>query len=92
MEVPAAAKTRACRMGVCAAWTTLVGILLSGPLAILLLHELRPQPPWQDAELWNVLVFGMSILVLLALKQRLRGAEVRAPVRRHLIRVHAGHA
>jgi len=52
MKVPATATSTACRTGIYAAAITLLGILLSGPLAILLLAKLHPQPPWQDAELF----------------------------------------
>jgi hypothetical protein len=52
MKVPATATAMACRTGIYAATTASLGILLSGPPAILLLAKLHPQPPWQDAELF----------------------------------------
>jgi hypothetical protein len=42
----------ACRTGIYAATATLIGLLLSGPPAIVVLAELHPQPPWQGAEVF----------------------------------------
>jgi hypothetical protein len=50
MNAPTTAKIRACRMGMWSAFSTLIGILLSGPLAVLVLAKLHPQPAWQNAE------------------------------------------
>ena len=45
-----AANARACRWGARAAICTLLGIVVSGPLAVLVLSLVHPQPPWSDAE------------------------------------------
>ena len=45
-----AATMRACRWGAHSAICTLLGIVVSGPLAVLVLSLLHPQPPWTDAE------------------------------------------
>jgi len=49
MTTPSAT-IQTCRWGANAAICTLVGIVVSGPLAILVLSLLRPQPAWSDAE------------------------------------------
>ena len=40
------------RAAVLAALGTLIGILLSGPVAVALVSVTHPQPPWRDAELF----------------------------------------
>ena len=45
-----AATVPACRWGAHAAICTLFGIVVSGPLAVLVLSVVRPQPAWSDAE------------------------------------------
>ena len=40
------------RLGMAAAITTLLGIVVSGPLALLVVNATHPQPPWQDAALY----------------------------------------
>ena len=45
-----AATRQACRWGERAATCTLCGIVISGPMAVVLLAFLHPQPPWKDAE------------------------------------------
>jgi hypothetical protein len=40
------------RFAMAAAFATLVGIVVSGPLALLLVNATHPQPPWQDAALF----------------------------------------
>jgi hypothetical protein len=52
MKVPANTRTAACQTGIYASVATLIGILLSGPLAMLLLAKIHPQPPWQGAEVF----------------------------------------
>jgi hypothetical protein len=52
MDTPSAATIKACRTGIWAASSTLVGIMLSGPLALVALTKLHPQPAWQDAEVF----------------------------------------
>jgi hypothetical protein len=52
MKAPSTAAITACRMGMWAAFSTVIGALLSGPLALIVLARLHPQPPWQDAELF----------------------------------------
>jgi len=42
----------ACRVGAFGAACTLVGILLSGPLALLAINATHPQPPWAGAEVF----------------------------------------
>jgi hypothetical protein len=44
------AEAISCRLGAWGALSTLVGILLSGPLAILWLEKTHPQPAWRGAE------------------------------------------
>jgi hypothetical protein len=44
------ATVQACRWGARAAICTLCGIVVSGPLAILVLSFVHPQPPWSDPE------------------------------------------
>ena len=46
---PAAADDRAHRTGRLAALGALLGVLLSGPLAVALVNATHPQPPWRDA-------------------------------------------
>jgi hypothetical protein len=43
---------RATRVGIYGAALILAGILLSGPLALLLVNATHPQPPWQGPELF----------------------------------------
>ena len=38
------------RLGIAGAILTIVGVLASGPLAVLLVQATHPQPPWADAE------------------------------------------
>ncbi len=45
------ADVQACRWGACASICTLVGIVLPGPLALVLLSAVHPQPPWTNAEI-----------------------------------------
>jgi hypothetical protein len=52
MKVHVTSASTACRTGIYAAMATLIGLLLSGPPAIVLLAELHPQPPWQGAEVF----------------------------------------
>ena len=40
------------RLGMAAAITTLLGIVVSGPLALLVVNATHPQPPWQNAALY----------------------------------------
>ena len=40
------------RLGMAAAITTLLGIVVSGPLVLLVVNATHPQPPWQDAALY----------------------------------------
>ncbi len=40
------------RLGMAAALTTLLGIVVSGPLALLVVNATHPQPPWRDAAFW----------------------------------------
>jgi hypothetical protein len=42
----------ACRVGLHAAWATLLGILLSGPLAVAVVNLTHPQPSWDGAALF----------------------------------------
>jgi hypothetical protein len=42
----------ASRVGLHAAWGTLLGILLSGPLAVAVVNLTHPQPPWGGAALF----------------------------------------
>lgn len=44
------ATQEACRWGERAAICTLLGIVVSGPIAVVLLALFHPQPPWKDAE------------------------------------------
>ncbi len=44
--------TSANRIGIYGASLTLFGILVSGPLALLIVNATHPQPPWQGAELF----------------------------------------
>jgi hypothetical protein len=44
-----ARQASACRLGARAAAGVLIGILLSGPVAVGLVNALHPQPPWQGA-------------------------------------------
>ena len=53
-EGPASDNARAYRMGRVAAFGTLLGIALSGPLAVALVIGTHPQPPWRDAELFLI--------------------------------------
>jgi len=46
------AAVHACRWGAHAAVSAMVGIVVSGPLALILLSLLAPQPPWSDAEVF----------------------------------------
>jgi hypothetical protein len=39
----------ACRLGTAGAVAALVGVVLSGPLALLVVNATHPQPPWLDA-------------------------------------------
>jgi hypothetical protein len=52
VKTPTTATMKACRMGMWSALCTLLGTLLSGPLAVIVLAKLHPQPPWQGAELF----------------------------------------
>lgn len=45
-----AATAQACLWGAYASICTLLGIVVSGPLAIIVLSMMSPQPPWSDAE------------------------------------------
>jgi hypothetical protein len=47
---PPAATLQTCRWGANAAICTLLGVVISGPLAVLVLSFVHPQPPWRDAE------------------------------------------
>jgi len=51
-EAAPARRASACRMGTSAAAGVLVGILLSGPVAVGLVNATHPQPPWQDARVF----------------------------------------
>ncbi len=42
----------ASRIGLHAAWATLLGIVLSGPLAVAVVNLTHPQPPWGSAALF----------------------------------------
>jgi MFS family permease len=46
------AEQRARRLGAVAAASTLLGIVVSGPLALLVVNATHPQPPWQGPELY----------------------------------------
>jgi len=48
-QEPAADNQRAYRTGSLAALGALLGVLLSGPLAVVLVNATHPQPPWRDA-------------------------------------------
>jgi hypothetical protein len=37
------------RLGIAGAAATLAGVILSGPVALGVVHAVRPQPPWHDA-------------------------------------------
>ena len=50
MQHRAAAAAEASRLGIHATWSTLIGIVLSGPLALAVLATTHPQPPWRNAE------------------------------------------
>jgi len=50
MRAPNTTTIKACRIGMGAAFCTLVGLVLSGPLAVVVLGKLHPQPAWQGAE------------------------------------------
>lgn len=52
----------ACRLGALGARTTLVGVLLSGPLSVLLVESTHPQPPWQGPELFAMSFHPVQIL------------------------------
>ncbi len=47
-----ACSTNGCRAGIYGAVGTLLGVLLSGPLAVALVAATRPQPPWHGAEVF----------------------------------------
>jgi hypothetical protein len=44
--------TNTCRVGIYSAAGTLLGILLSGPLAFAVVNATHPQPPWKSAEVF----------------------------------------
>jgi hypothetical protein len=44
---------RASRTGALAALSTLIGIVLSGPPALIVLSQFHPQPPWEGAEAFS---------------------------------------
>jgi hypothetical protein len=50
------------RTGIRAALGTLLGIVLSGPLAVAVVATTHPQPTWRDAELFAVSYHGMQLL------------------------------
>lgn len=49
---PASSQRANCRTGVLASLGTLLGFVLSGPLAVLLVQATHPQPPWQSAAVY----------------------------------------
>jgi hypothetical protein len=46
------AQPRAHRLGIAAALMTMFGIVISGPLALMVVEATHPQPPWQGAALY----------------------------------------
>lgn len=38
------------QLAIYGAWLTITGVVVSGPLALVLVNALHPQPPWQDPE------------------------------------------
>ncbi len=73
-QEPAADDARTYRMGRLAALGALLGVLLSGPLAVALVNGTHPQPPWRDAELFarnyhavQLLPYAGGILLVVAL-------------------------
>jgi hypothetical protein len=53
MTAPASSSaTSGCRAGIYGAAGTLLGVLISGPLAVAFVSATRPQPPWQSAEVF----------------------------------------
>lgn len=62
------------RCGMLAAFGTLLGVVLSGPIAVVLVNATHPQPAWRDAELFarsyhpvQLLPYGGGILLVVAL-------------------------
>jgi hypothetical protein len=37
-------------LGIYGAWLTIIGVVVSGPLALVLVNALHPQPPWRDPD------------------------------------------
>jgi hypothetical protein len=71
---PSPDNLRAYRTGRRAALGALLGVLLSGPLAVALVNVTHPQPPWRDAELFahsyhpaQILPYAGGIFLVFAL-------------------------
>ena len=65
---------RAYRTGLRAALSALLGVLLSGPLAVAVVNATHPQPPWSDAQLFarnyhpiQILPYAGGIVLVIAL-------------------------
>lgn len=61
-RTPAAAQRTNCRTGAVAALGTLLGFVLSGPLALLAVQAIHPQPPWRSAAVFAESYHPIQIL------------------------------